>query len=391
MATPVITAAAAVAATIALVAPAQAAPGKPTPEPFPVTDLARLYASDISSYPGGTYLQIVDPFAEVRRDHPAIMRSNLAKVIEINNGAADDPARQRRALADAHDDPLWTMSDAFGAKLGRDFRAALAAGRLPKTKALFSDYLARAGGPASATLVEKYVFDNPRPFVVAPTKIRRYMRGGVDEYASLRTNPSYPSGHSALFFWRGTLFATMFPELGPQFLARAAEGGYHRIVLGVHYPLDVIGGAMVGQAAAADRRHDPEFRRLLDQSATEIRRELEWRCGAALSVCISADTPYLDDADAERIYTDHLTYGFPQIGAKNHRMIVPHRAVDLIRPAFPSLTDAQLRRILVATALPAGHPLDDQRPGHSSWQRIDLVRAYNATVSVDEQGRVTVR
>ena len=70
----------------------------------------------------------------------------------------------------------------------------------------------------------------------------------------------------------------------------------------------------LSQAAAADRRHDPEFRRLLDQSATEIRRELEWRCGAALSVCISADTPYLDDADADLIYVsfegeEGLTHG----------------------------------------------------------------------------------
>ncbi|MEO9326412.1 phosphatase PAP2 family protein [Gordonia aurantiaca] len=391
MVAPAVAAAAAVTATLTLVAPAQAAPAEPTPAPFPITDLARLYPSDVSSYPGGSYMRVVDSFTEVRRDHPEIMRANLAKVIAVNNGAADDPALQRRALADAHDDPLWTMSDAFGDELGRHFRDALAAGRLPKTTALFSDYLARAGGVASATLVEKYMFDNPRPFIVAPTRIRKYMRAGASEYDALGSNPSYPSGHAALFFWRGTLFASMFPDLAPQFLARAAEGGYHRVVLGVHYPLDVIGGAMVGQAAAADRWNDPGFRRLLRQSASEIRRELEWRCGAELSVCIANDTPYLDDATAERVYAERLTYGLPRIGNPDHEMVVPQLAVDLIAPAFPSLTDEQRRQVLVATALPAGHPLDDQRPGRKSWQRLDLVRAYNAKVGVSDDGRVVVR
>ena len=59
---------AAIAATVSLAASAQAAPAKPTPAPFPVTDIARLYASDISSYPGGVYLQPVETFTALRRD-----------------------------------------------------------------------------------------------------------------------------------------------------------------------------------------------------------------------------------------------------------------------------------------------------------------------------------
>ncbi len=148
----------------------------------------------------------------------------------------------------------------------------------------------------------------------------------------------------------------MLPEFAPpQFLTRASEGGYHRIVLGVHYPLDVIGGAMVGQAAAADRWNDPGFNRLLRASAAEIRRELEWRCGAPpLPICIEQDTPYLTDAEARHIYTDRLTYGFGRVASPTHRMVVPQQAVDMIAPAFPSLSDAQRRQILVATAHPAG-------------------------------------
>ncbi|GAC53654.1 putative phosphatase [Gordonia amicalis NBRC 100051 = JCM 11271] len=387
---PLIATAAAVTATAALVAPTQAAPAKPAPAPFPIGDLARLYPSDVSSFPGGIYLQPIETFSALRRDHPEIMAQNLDKVVAINQAAADDPALQRRALTDAHDDPLVTMSDAFGQQLGRHFRDALTAGRLPKTKAIFSDYLARGGGLANTTLVEKYVFDNDRPFVVAPTRIRKYTRAGANEYDALGTNPSFPSGHAGMFFWRGTLLALMLPEFAPQFLTRASEGGYHRIVLGVHYPLDVIGGAMVGQAAAADRWNDPGFNRLLRASAAEIRRELEWRCGAPLPICIEQDTPYLTDAEARHIYTDRLTYGFGRVASPTHRMVVPQQAVDMIAPAFPSLSDAQRRQILVATAHPAGYPLDDQRPGRASWQRLDLVRAYTARVTVDRDGDVTV-
>ena len=381
---------AAIAATVSLAASAQAAPAKPTPAPFPVTDIARLYASDVSSYPGGVYLQPVETFTALRRDHPEVMARNLETAVAINQSAAGNPGLQRRALADAHDDPLWTMSDAFGDRLGRDFRNALAADRLPKTTALFSDYLARAGGLANATLVEKYVFGYERPFIVAPERIRKYMRAGASEYDALGSNPSFPSGHTSLFFWRGTLFASMLPELAPQFLARASEGGYHRIVLGVHYPLDVIGGAIVGQAAAADRWNDPQFRRLLAASATEIRKELEWRCGAALSVCIARDTPYATDAAAQTIYAQRMTYGFGRVSSPTHPMVVPRQAVELIAGAYPRLTDEQRRQVLEQTASPAGYPLDDQRPGRASWQRLDLVRAYTADVTVGRDGRVTV-
>ncbi|WP_238418980.1 phosphatase PAP2 family protein [Gordonia sp. 'Campus'] len=382
---------AAVAATAALVAPADAAPARPNPTPFPVTDIARLYASDVSSYPGGVYLEPIDSFDALRRDHPEVMARNLETAVAVNQSAADDPALQRRALADAHDDPLWTMSDAFGARLGRHFRDALAAGRLPKTTALFSDYLARAGGVANATFVEKYAFGYERPFIVAPERIRKYMRAGASEYDALGSNPSFPSGHTSLFFWRGALLASMLPEFGPQLLTRASEGGYHRIVLGVHYPLDVIGGAMVGQAAAADRWNDPQFRRLLTAASTEIRKELEWRCGATLSTCVARDTPYLTDADAQAVYAERLTYGFGRVASPTHPMVVPEQAVGLLAGAFPNLTDGQRRQVLAQTALPAGHPLDDQRAGRASWQRLDLVRAYTADVTVDAKGRVTVR
>ncbi|MEK0245556.1 phosphatase PAP2 family protein [Bifidobacterium mongoliense] len=62
---------------------------------------------------------------------------------------------------------------------------------------------------------------------------------------------SFPSGHTMAFYASGLTLAAMVPELSTQIAARAAEGGNDRIVLGVHYPLDIIGGRIVGTASAA--------------------------------------------------------------------------------------------------------------------------------------------
>ena len=91
------------------------------------------------------------------------------------------------------------------------------------------------------------------------------------------TSGSYPSGHTSQAYWQGTALATLLPELAPQILARASQAAHHRVVMGVHYPLDVIGGRMMGQAIAERRWSDPEFRPVLAaarRAAHRARREL---------------------------------------------------------------------------------------------------------------------
>ncbi|MFZ2510397.1 MAG: phosphatase PAP2 family protein, partial [Gordonia sp. (in: high G+C Gram-positive bacteria)] len=233
--------AAACAATIA-VAPAQAAPTKPHPTPFPIGVIATVYPSDVSSH-GGIYYDIVDGFNDLRDHHPAVLKQNLQTVIDINQAAKNEPAVVNRALADEHDDLLETMSDALGTRVGAQFRAALTAGRLPKTEQLLAGTLARGGGVASSTFPEKLVFNYPRPFVVAPNKITQFHRPGESgPYQNDPLSTSFPSGHTNQATWKAMLWALMLPEFGQPLLARAQEVGYHRMVMGVHYPLDVIGG-----------------------------------------------------------------------------------------------------------------------------------------------------
>ncbi|WP_084611456.1 acid phosphatase [Tomitella biformata] len=373
------------AAPSALAAPAQPN-AQPSSEPFGLDRLLRIYESD-NSETGRAYLHVVDSFTALRAERPDIMAENLDLTVAFNQSAVEDPALQARALDDAHDDVLVTMSDGLGAELGAHFRAALAEGRLPKTSQLLAGTFARGGGLANSTFIEKYLFGYDRPFVVAPERITRYERAGEDGYG---TTPAFPSGHTNQATWKADLLAMMVPELGPQLVARGSEAGQNRLVMGVHYPLDVIGGRMTGDAAAADRWHDPLFRQLILEAGDELRAELEWRCGAELSVCIANDTPYLSTEDAVDVFTARMTYGFPTVAATDAPMVVPTRAVALLAAQFPELTDDQRAEVLRQTALESGYPLDDQGET-GSWQRINLARALAADVAVSGDGTVTIR
>jgi undecaprenyl-diphosphatase len=61
---------------------------------------------------------------------------------------------------------------------------------------------------------------------------------------------SFPSGHAATSFSCATVLALAFPRLAVPLYLLAAAIGFSRIYVGVHYPLDVLGGAVLGIAVA---------------------------------------------------------------------------------------------------------------------------------------------
>ncbi|WP_225723479.1 MULTISPECIES: phosphatase PAP2 family protein [Corynebacterium] len=360
----------------------------PTPRPFPPEYLGG-YISDVSSYCGGIYADVVKSFQDLR-GNKELMQKNLDLTVQANNAAANDPAAIERAQRDAAVDQgglLMAFSDALGDELGQAFRDALKDNRLPKTQYLLGNgYLARAGGVASSTLIEKELFGFDRPFVVAPDRIHRYESPERDFY---KTSKSFPSGHTNQATWVTTLLAMALPEVGPQLLLRGAEAGYHRLVMGVHYPLDVIGGRMTGTAAAADRWNDPRMREALGQVRDEIRAELAWRTGKDVADVAAQQRPYRPTDAAVDTYTTYMTHGFAPVGATDAPMIVPQAAPDLLLPTYPDLSYEQRAEILRRTALPAGYPLGDQGPA-GSWQRINLAAAMAADATVNEDGSLTI-
>ena len=75
------------------------------------------------------------------------------------------------------------------------------------------------------------------------------------------------------------------PERYDALVTRGARYGYSRIVLGVHYPLDVIGSRMVAERNVAHYLNDPHYRVLFNEARDQLRAALAKACGTSLAEC----------------------------------------------------------------------------------------------------------
>ncbi|MFJ3670305.1 glycoside hydrolase domain-containing protein [Streptomyces sp. NPDC090106] len=374
------------------------------PSPFPDDDLKATYPSD--TWPGtgdGTaYFQgllngiddldsgILGANAKLNGGS-SVTAENDRIAVGINNAATQKDVD--RAEVDATNSSTVTMADGLGSRLGQLYLDALKGGRLPKTSALFS----RVTQNLDKVEAAKNHYGYLRPYV----RLGFVGDGGSvyesqdGSYGSLTTSGSYPSGHTYGGYEAGTILATLLPELAPSILARTSEYGDNRVVLGFHYPLDVMGGRITAQATVAHRWADPDFARLLTQAHTEMENVLLARCraqgyGDTLTACQGDPYDGLGTAQDISLYTQRLTYGFSQVGKAGQALTVPSDAAALLTTAFPDLTAGQRTQILQQTATDSGYPLDLTGDGEASWQRINLAAAMAAHVTVGADGTVTV-
>jgi undecaprenyl-diphosphatase len=96
--------------------------------------------------------------------------------------------------------------------------------------------LADAAADGLATLL-KFVVGTRRP-------------SGGGPLTAIPHSDSFPSGHTATSFACATVLAALVPRAAPAFYVLALAIGYSRVYVGVHWPLDVVGGAVLGVATA---------------------------------------------------------------------------------------------------------------------------------------------
>ncbi len=95
---------------------------------------------------------------------------------------------------------------------------------------------------AAANLVGKQVTDRRRP--------DRTGAGVPDlRHVPMPTSTSFPSGHTASAFAFAEGVSSAAPVLGLPLRLAAVAVGYSRVHVGVHYPGDVVGGALIGLTA----------------------------------------------------------------------------------------------------------------------------------------------
>lgn len=99
------------------------------------------------------------------------------------------------------------------------------------------------GVDGALTYALKNTIRRPRPYSTYPDQITAY---------STETSLSFPSGHTSLAFVTATALSLKYPKwyvIVPSYLW-AGSVGYSRMNLGVHYPTDVLAGALLGAGSA---------------------------------------------------------------------------------------------------------------------------------------------
>lgn len=92
-----------------------------------------------------------------------------------------------------------------------------------------------------ASVALKEVVDRPRPPLRLPQ---------IEPLVGTPESASFPSGHAAISFAAAVVLCAALPRLWPVFLGLAAAVAFSRPYVGVHYPSDVVAGAVLGALVA---------------------------------------------------------------------------------------------------------------------------------------------
>jgi len=83
----------------------------------------------------------------------------------------------------------------------------------------------------------KYFYPSPRPFEVFDNIKLLFTHGGGD---------SFPSGHATFFMALAIALSAYHKRLGIVYIFGALAIGLARVIAGVHFPIDIIAGYILG-------------------------------------------------------------------------------------------------------------------------------------------------
>jgi hypothetical protein len=225
-----------------------------------------------------------------------------------------------------------------------------------------------------------------------PTDNGQYNRGPL---MNLVNSPSYPSGHTTYGYTGALLLAILVPERYQEMIARGAEYGNDRILMGSHYAMDVMGGRtlalydlahlLANDPSYVDEqvKHAPrikDFRAAIKSARADVTKTLETACGKTIKECAREDTGRLNNSAAnEAFYSTTQTYNLPvvypkQAGTQEDIAKLAPEAGYLLTAAFPSLTLEQADQILTETEGPGGGFLDNGT-SFGVYSRLNLYTA----------------
>ncbi len=262
-------------------------------------------------------------------------------------------------------------------------------------------------------------FGNSRPFQTEPSVLPItgpdyfsvpadnivYNQGPI---SNLIDSPSYPSGHTTYGTMGSLVLAVLVPGRYQQMIARGAEYGNDRILMGAHYAMDVLGGrtlstydlahllandpAYLGRRltniAAPTGMGQPrqgtdaitDYRAAVEAARADLLAALQAGCGNPVEVCAAEDIGRFSDPAANNaFYAATQTYGlpvvYPEMAGKTEDVgQVAPEAGYLLTVAFPYLTLEQANRILTETEGPGGGFLDDGS-AFGVYSRLNLYAA----------------
>ena len=192
--------------------------------------------------------------APPKPDSAALARDEEARRAAL---ALRGTAREALAATDAElsfPGPANTFSCAMGAQISEK--------TTPHLYTLMQRTLTDAGG---STYAGKNAYNRTRPFVVHDEGTCR-----KDMEPLLRTDGSWPSGHSAAGWAWGLILAEVNPARATELMTRGLAYGQSRVICNAHWQSDVDAGRIMGAATVASLHSNPAFLKDLAAAKEEI-------------------------------------------------------------------------------------------------------------------------